>query len=70
MSITSITIPQSLAKKGDLIIVERSEWEQLQKHLLELRHALKVIASGERELKTGKVIRAHSIDEALKLYGR
>jgi len=71
MPLNTIFAPtRTLVRKDGLVTLKLADWESLQKHLQELRHALKVIVSGEHELKNKKTIRAASIDEALKIYGR
>lgn len=67
---TTLVIPKNLAKKGELMLVARTTWEQLRTQLEELRHALKMVSRGEHEIKSGKTIRAASISAALKQYGR
>ncbi len=51
---TTLTIPKRITRGEDLIVVRRQEYEQLQKHLAEVKDALVKIRQGEKELKEGK----------------
>ena len=55
-----VTIPKQLAKKEDLVVIPKSEYVEFLK-LRDLireekptKEELKIIAQGEREIKTGK----------------
>ena len=52
---TTITIPKHFAHGDELIIIRRKEFEQMQKHLSEVRDALKKIRQGEKEYLEGKI---------------
>ena len=49
-----LTIPKRITHGEELIVISRQEYEQLQKHLAELKDALAKIRIGEKELKEGK----------------
>jgi hypothetical protein len=49
-----ITIPKNLARKDDLIVLEKSDLEKLTKENLELRVALEAILAGEVSLRKKK----------------
>ncbi|MEK6591033.1 MAG: hypothetical protein AABZ11_10180 [Nitrospinota bacterium] len=51
---TTLTIPKRMTRGEELIIVRRHDYEQLQKHLAEVKDALFKIRRGEKELKEGK----------------
>lgn len=50
-----VTIPKRLTHGDELIVIRRKEYEQLQKHLEEVRDALLKINQGEKEFKEGKI---------------
>lgn len=50
----TLTIPKRMTRGEELIVVSRQEYEQLQKHLAEVKDALVKIRRGEKELKEGK----------------
>lgn len=52
--IQALTIPKSITHGEELIVVRRSEYERLQKRLVEVKDALTKIKLGEKELKEGK----------------
>lgn len=58
-----LTIPRRLTHGEELIVVRRREYEQLQKHLLEIKDALVKIRRGEKELKEGKTRVVSSLAE-------
>jgi len=66
----TLTIPKSITHGEELIVVRRSEYERLIQHKEEVRHALRVIAEGEKEYREGKTIKASSLKEALKIYAK
>jgi hypothetical protein len=51
---TMLTIPKKITRGDELIVIRRQEYEQLQKHLAEVKDALVKIRKGEKELKEGK----------------
>lgn len=50
----TLTIPKRITRGDELIVVRRHEYEQLQKHLAEVKDALVKIRRGEKDLKEGK----------------
>ena len=50
----TLTIPKRLTHGDELVVVRRQEYEQMQKHLAEVKDALAKIRQGEKELKEGK----------------
>jgi PHD/YefM family antitoxin component YafN of YafNO toxin-antitoxin module len=50
----TLTIPKRMTHGEELLVVRRQEYEQLQKHLSEVRDALAKIRQGEKELREGK----------------
>ena len=58
-----LTIPRKMTHGEELLIVRRREYEQLQKHLSEVKDALFKIRQGEKELKEGKTRIIKSLSE-------
>lgn len=58
-----LTIPRRLTHGEELIVVRRREYEQLQRHLLEIKDVLAKIRRGEKELKEGKTRVVSSLAE-------
>lgn len=50
----TLTIPKRMTHGEELVVVRRREYEQLHKHLAEVRDALAKIKQGEKELRQGK----------------
>ena len=50
----TLTIPRRITHGEELLVVRREEYEQLQKHLVEVKDALAKIRHGEKELQQGK----------------
>jgi len=50
----TLTIPKRITHGEELVVISRREYEQLQRHLAELRDALAKIRLGEKELREGK----------------
>ncbi len=51
---TTITIPKKIAQSGDLIVVEKRNFEKLAKENAELKSAIKAVLEGELALRQGK----------------
>lgn len=49
-----ITIPKKLIQKGDLLVVEKHNFERLTQENVELRMAIRAILAGELALRKGK----------------
>ncbi|MEW6558314.1 MAG: hypothetical protein AB1349_13370 [Elusimicrobiota bacterium] len=60
---TTITIPKQLTHGDELIVVRKKEYEKLQKHLAEVRDALRKMRRGEKELRNGKIKPIHSLSD-------
>ena len=60
---STLTIPKRMTHGEELLVVRRWEYEQLQKHLAEVRDALAKIRRGEKELKEGKTRVIKSLSE-------
>lgn len=58
-----LTIPKKLTHGEELVVVRLQEYQELQKHLLEVKDALAKIRQGERELKEGKARAIKSLAE-------
>ena len=59
----TLTIPKRLTHGDELVVVRRQEYEQMQKHLAEVKDALAKIRQGEKELKEGKTRTIKSLAE-------
>ncbi len=59
----TLTIPKQMTHGEELVVVRRREYEQLQKHLIEVSDALFKIRQGEKELKEGKTRAIKSLSE-------
>lgn len=53
-SISKITIPKRITEGEELIVIRRQEYEQLLKHLTEVKDAFAKIRKGEKELREGR----------------
>ncbi|MBI3442509.1 MAG: hypothetical protein HY007_01980 [Candidatus Sungbacteria bacterium] len=49
-----VTIPKKLIQKGDLLVVEKRNFERLTQENAELRMAIRAILAGEVALRRGK----------------
>ena len=58
-----LTIPKSITHGEELLLISLKDYEALQKHLAEVRHALEKIRQGEKELKKGKTKIIKSLSE-------
>lgn len=59
----TLMIPKSITHGEELIVVRRSEYEHLQKRLVEVKDALSKIKIGEKELREGKTRIIKSLSE-------
>ena len=65
--VTPVTIPKGLTHGDELVVVRRKEYEQLKKHLLEVKDTLNKINRGEKELNEKKTrVTAKSLTELYK----
>ncbi|HHT9126640.1 MAG TPA: hypothetical protein ACFYD6_12625 [Candidatus Brocadiia bacterium] len=62
-SISKITIPKRITDGKELIVIRRQEYEQLLRHLAEVKDALTKIRKGEKELKEGRTRVIESLAE-------
>jgi len=51
-------------------VLTREEYEREVLHSREVAQALRVIAEGEREYREGRILKASSLEEALKLHAK
>ena len=58
-----LTIPKRMTHGEELVVVSRREYEELQKHLAEVKDALFKIQRGEEELRVGKTRVIKSLSE-------
>ena len=49
-----LTISKKVTKGEDLVVVRRSDYEELMRNFLEAKDALSKVRRGEKELKQGK----------------
>lgn len=59
----TLTIPKRMTHGEELLVVRRQEYEQLQRHLAEVKDALVKIRQGEKELKEGRTRVIKSLSE-------
>ena len=60
---TAVTIPRQLTDGAELVVVRRQDYEQLQRHLVEVQDALAKIRRGEQEYRAGKTHVIQSLAE-------
>lgn len=66
-----VTIPQKLAKKGDLVMIPRKEYEELSalRKLMSVvkptREEARIIRRGEREIREGKYVEWRKLKKEL-----
>lgn len=58
-----LTIPKRITHGDELIVVRRSEYVKLHKHLAEVKDALMKIRKGEKEFREGKTRVVKSLDD-------
>lgn len=61
--IQMLTIPKKLTHGDELIVVRRKEYEELRKHLAQVKDALAKIRRGEKELRDGRTRQIKSLSE-------
>jgi hypothetical protein len=59
----TLTIPKNLTHGEELIVVTRREYENLRRHLIEVKDVLTKIRRGEKEVKQGKARAVRSLAE-------
>lgn len=67
---TILTIADNLIKRKNLIIIEKTDFERLEKENNELRLAMRAIAEGEKTLKLNKTRSLKDFLKAKSLYGK
>ena len=65
-----IAIPRALTHGKELVVLTREAYERDVRHTKEIVEALQIVASGEREYREGRTVRASSLEEALKLHAK
>ena len=65
-----LTVPKRLTHGEELVVLRKDEYERLLRQAGEIADALKIIAEGEQAHREGRAIRASSLKEALRLYGK
>ncbi|MBM2835291.1 MAG: hypothetical protein HW406_2452 [Candidatus Brocadiaceae bacterium] len=61
--VSKVTIPKCITDGEELIVIRRQEYEQMVKHLAEVKDALVKIKKGERELREGRTRVVKSLNE-------
>ena len=61
--VSKVTIPKCITAGEELIVIRRQEYEQMVKHLAEVKDALVKIKKGERELREGRTRVVKSLNE-------
>ena len=59
----TLTIPKRMTHGDELVVVRRTEYENLRKQFVELKDALAKVRQGEHELKNGKAKTVKSLAE-------
>ena len=62
-SVSKVTIPKRITDGEELIVIRRQEYEQMAKHLAEVKDALVKIRKGEKELREGRTRVVKSLNE-------
>jgi diadenosine tetraphosphate (Ap4A) HIT family hydrolase len=65
-----LTVPKRLTHGEELVVLRKDEYERLLRQTEEMCDALKIIAEGEQAYREGRTIKASSLKEALRLYGK
>ena len=52
--VSKVTIPKRITDGEELIVIRRQEYEQMVKHLAEVKDALVKIKKGEKEFREGR----------------
>ena len=61
--VSKVTIPKRITDGEELIVIRRQEYEQMVKHLAEVKDALVKIRKGEKELREGRTRVVKSLNE-------
>ena len=65
-----IVIPRRLTGGIELIVLTRETYEREVRRGQDIADALQIIAEGERAYRTGRTLKASSLEEALKLHAK
>jgi len=61
--VSKVTIPKRISDGEELIVIRRQEYEQMVKHLAEVKDALVKIKKGEKELRESRTRVVKSLNE-------
>lgn len=61
--VSKVTIPKRITDGEELVVIRRQEYEQMVKHLAEVKDALVKIKKGEKELREGRTRVVKSLNE-------
>ena len=61
--VSKVTIPKRITDGEELIVIRRQEYEQMVKHLAEVKDALVKIKKGEKEFREGRTRVVKSLNE-------
>ena len=61
--VSKVTIPKRITDGEELIVIRRQEYEQMVKHLAEVKDALVKIKKGEKEFREGRSRVVKSLNE-------
>ncbi len=61
--ISKVTVPKCITSGVDLIVIRRQEYEDMLRHLAEIKDAFAKIRKGEKELRAGKTRVVKSLNE-------
>jgi len=61
--VSKVTIPKRITDGEELIVIRRQEYEQMVKHLAEVKDALVKIKKGEKELRESRTRVVKSLNE-------
>lgn len=67
---TTLTISDNLIKRKNLIIIEKTDFEKLERENNELRLAMRAIAEGEKAFKLNKTRSLKDFLESKSFYGK
>ncbi len=61
--VSKVTIPKRITDGEELIVIRRQEYEQMVKHLAEVKDTFVKIKKGEKELREGRTRVFKSLNE-------
>ena len=65
-----LTLPKRLTNGEELVVLRKDEYDRLVHQSEEIGSALKIIAEGEQAYRQGRTVKASSLKEAIRLYGK